>query len=84
MAVRNFWVEADIDGRKTVLSGGPKAKDGGMYINIYQREEGGIVQAARIRCVEQDGRLATEIYTFEPQADGGKLKTMIGGLVTKR
>ena len=29
MAVRNFYVEADIDGRQTMLGGGPRNKDGG-------------------------------------------------------
>lgn len=38
--VRNFWFEADIDGRDTSMSGGPVAADGGMTIRIYQRVKG--------------------------------------------
>lgn len=42
MNVRNCWVDADIDGRQSSLSGGPKAKDGGMYLVIRVREKGAI------------------------------------------
>ena len=45
MAVRNFWIEAAIDGRKTRLRGGPVSKDGGFSLTIYQRSNGGIVRA---------------------------------------
>lgn len=84
MATRNFWVNARIDGRKTVLSGGPQSANGGMEIEVYQRENGGIVSAVRIKCVECDGRLATEVYTWEPQSDERRIATLIGGRVTKR
>lgn len=61
MAVRNFWLDAQIDGRKTELSGGPASKDGGMYIVIKQRKEGGIVTAFKVRCYEVDGELVSEV-----------------------
>lgn len=48
--VRNFWVYADIDGRETTLSGGPRAKDGGMDVTVYIRDDGGIRTAVRICC----------------------------------
>ena len=63
MAVRNFWVDAQIDGRKTDLSGGPASKEGGMNIVIKQRSEGGIVTAFRVYCYEVDGELFTEVCT---------------------
>lgn len=63
MAVRNFWVDASIDGRKTDLSGGPVSKEGGMTISIKQRSEGGIVTAFRLYCYELDGELTTEVCT---------------------
>ena len=50
MAMRNFYMEADIEGRKTMLTGGPAAKDGGMTVDIRQREEGNSVLAFRIEC----------------------------------
>lgn len=38
MAVRNFYVEADIDGRMTMLGGGPREKDGGMDTKVIETE----------------------------------------------
>lgn len=35
MSVRNFWIDADIDGRQTMLGGGPRSSDGGMDVTIY-------------------------------------------------
>lgn len=62
MAVRNFYLSADIDGRETDLNGGPRAKDGGMCVQLYQRDEGGIEIAFRIRCIERDGMLISRVY----------------------
>ena len=62
MAVRNFWVDADIDGRATMLSGGPRAKDGGMTIRIRQRDNGGIFTAMKVMCYEENGYLFTSVY----------------------
>lgn len=62
MAVRNFWVEANIDGRETLLGGGPRAKDGGMSVNIYQRDDGSILRAINITCfVDRNGLLRTTV-----------------------
>lgn len=61
MAVRNFWVDAHIDGRKTELSGGPVCKDGGMNVVIKQRSEGGIITAFKVCCYEVDGELVAEV-----------------------
>ena len=63
MAVRNFYVEADIDGRQTKLGGGPKAKDREMTVHIHQRRNGeAVYDAIKIRCTERDGRLLTEVF----------------------
>jgi hypothetical protein len=60
MAVRNFWVDGDVDGRETALSGGPRAKNGGMSIKILQRDNGNIVTAYKIYCgVSPDGKKLT-------------------------
>ena len=42
-AVRNFWVDAKIDGYNTVFNGGPKGKDGGLQVTIYQRDNNEVV-----------------------------------------
>ena len=49
-SVRNFWIEATIDGRKSRLEGGPVGKDGGMDVVIKMRDKGEIIVAYRIRC----------------------------------
>ena len=69
MAVRNFYVEAIIDGRETDLGGGPRAKDGGTSINFYQRHHGGgtATPVLRIRCYYQygDNKLHTHVFDEE-------------------
>ena len=62
MAVRNFYVEANIDGRQTTLGGGPKSKTGEMTVRLYQRDEGAITDALLIECHEHDGNLITKVY----------------------
>lgn len=42
MSVRPFYVEADIEGRQTMLGGGPRRSDGDMTVYIHQRDEGSI------------------------------------------
>ena len=38
MAIRNFWIKANIDGRKTALEGGPAARDGGFRLQVKMRD----------------------------------------------
>ena len=71
MAVRNFYVEADIEGRGTMLGGGPRNKEGGMTTNIYQRDDGGIVQVLKVVSREYNGKLTTEVF----DKDGNKIYT---------
>ena len=65
MAVRNFYVEADIDGRQTMLGGGPRNREGGMTVCLYQRVDGGISDPVKIVCRERNGVLTTEIFNPE-------------------
>ncbi len=63
MAVRNWWIEADIDGRKTSLSGGPRNREGGFSLRIYQRDNGSIMTAGTIRGhVNNFGKIVLEGY----------------------
>lgn len=57
MAIRNFYVDGRIDGRTAKLSGGPISKNGGMYVDIFIRDEGASRLAVRINCIEVNGRL---------------------------
>lgn len=61
MALRNFWVEAKIDGRETELEGGPRAKDGGMSVTILQRHNGSKMTAVKVNCWENNGDLFTRV-----------------------
>ena len=65
MAVRPFYVTADVEGRANPLSGGPKRKDGRMTIELHQRDKGDITTPYRI-CQRpmDDNQLITEIYYF--------------------
>lgn len=65
MAVRNFWIEADIDGRQTNAAGGPVRKDGGMDVTIYQRDDGAIKTAVRIVCRAYGDMLKTTVDVDE-------------------
>ena len=66
MAVRPFYIESDIEGRKTNLAGGPKSGQGDMTTSVYQRDEGSITEPYKIYCrhkIEGDThKLVTEIY----------------------
>lgn len=62
MATRNFWVECTVDGRETQLRGGPRRKDGGMTVRIYQRDEGCITRVLSANCLAaSDGTLTTSV-----------------------
>lgn len=65
MAMRNFWLEAKIDGRKNILTGGPRNKDGGMTAKIYVRDCGESVLGYKIVCRECDKDLVTIVYDAE-------------------
>ncbi len=45
MHVRNWWLKAFVDGRESSLEGGPRSKDGGFRMHLYQRDKGEITEA---------------------------------------
>jgi len=55
-------MDADIDGRKETLSGGPNSKTGGMRAKIYMRNKGEVSHAITIDAVERHGKLELEIW----------------------
>ena len=58
MRMRNWWIEVEIDGRKTKLVGGPRAKDGGFVLTVRQRDEGVSVEVMAVGgIVEPNGIL---------------------------
>lgn len=59
--VRNFWIVADIDGRREQLEGGPQRADGGFTLRILQRDKGDIVTAMEISGrVTREGKIVLE------------------------
>lgn len=62
MAMRNFWIEARIDDRETVLKGGPRRKEGGLSLEVLQRNEGESTSAIRVNCYEEFGELVTIVH----------------------
>lgn len=65
--VRNFWLSADVDGRKSRITGGPRRKDGGITLRIYQRDGGAVRTALRIECLAcRNGTLRVEVEPILP------------------
>lgn len=66
MAVRPFYINASIDGRKTDLAGGTARKDGSHHISIYQRDQGAITTPFKIEQYSEDHdgvqKLVTRVY----------------------
>jgi hypothetical protein len=65
--VRNFWVEVD-GGNARPIATGPRAKDGGIDVRIYVRDDGSVSGPVRI-CgrVSSSGDLILEALRL----DGG-------------
>lgn len=72
--VRNFWIEARVDGRNALLQGGPGAKDGGLFLKLFQRDEGSIAASLKIICTAcADGTLRIRVepkLPFSRMEDG--------------
>jgi hypothetical protein len=48
VATRNFWIDAEIDGRKTTIASGPRSRDGGFDLSISMRDEGAVIRPLRV------------------------------------
>ncbi len=46
--VRNFWVELEVDGKKTKVKTGPRSSSGGIYLQIYMRNKGHVEKVLEI------------------------------------
>ncbi len=74
--VRNFWIEANADGRATTATLGPASKEGGFDLTIWQRDASRI---NKVRCAVQiigragpDGKI--KLTVMDP--DGNQLHTV--------
>ena len=77
-AVRNFWVAGEVDGRRTRIGGGPRARDGGVSLTLYQRDDGEVSVALKVHCLAcADGTLCLEVEPVLPftfAAKDGRLR----------
>jgi hypothetical protein len=75
--VRNFYINAEVDGRRSRISGGPRARDGGMTLTLYQRRSGGVATVLILRCnVEKNGKLVTDVECALPDCTEGKQRAI--------
>jgi hypothetical protein len=61
MAIRNFYLQGRIDGKTTEVSGGPASKTGGMYVDLFIRDQGQSRLGIRINCIEVNGKLILNV-----------------------
>lgn len=77
--VRNFWLEASIDGRSSKVACGSPNKEGGFELVVQVREEGSI--SNRKLCVRgianADGTL--ELFAYDSSLPENEIR-----IVTKR
>lgn len=66
MAVRPFWIEAWIDGKKSnPLAGGPRSKDGAMTVQVFQRDRGSVRRTVQVSSMPgPDGTLRTVVSVW--------------------
>jgi hypothetical protein len=74
VATRNWWISAEIDGRKTNLAGGPRAKSGGFLLRVRQRDNGASVGAVTLSGIARaDGSLVLRIEPDRYAKTAGRL-----------
>lgn len=76
--VRNFWIELQVEGRKTTVATGPVDKTGGISMRIYQRNKGGIIEALNIDgYAYEDGTLELKVIpSFEAKRRGQNIEVI--------
>jgi hypothetical protein len=61
--VRNFWLDADVEGRTTRLTGGPVSRDGGFNLDIRMRDDGCVTKPVSITGrAYPDGTLMLRVF----------------------
>ena len=65
--LRNFWIELEVDGRKTMIETGPRHADGGFDLIIKVREGKGVHRhSLRVTgVVNIEGKLVLRATKFE-------------------
>ena len=77
--VRNFWIELEVDGRKTPIASGPTSKTGGFNLVIHQRYNGSVLESVLTvigdAVIEPDGNIS---LTLDVRGAGVKSLTRFG------
>jgi hypothetical protein len=61
--MKNFFVSADVDGRKDILTFGPRSESGEMSLDLQVNDNGVSTRALRIYCRPlKGGGLDVDIY----------------------
>lgn len=58
-SLRNFWMTANVDGRESLVTAGPRSKDGGMSVNLAQLNCGESDMSLNVSCIESAGKVST-------------------------
>lgn len=85
--VRNFFIDADIDGRVSQLTGGPRGKNGEFKCTFYIRENGEVSTARLVvtgQCKNGDLHLEASIIEEDGPDSAGVKVTQSIGFVTER
>ena len=61
--MRNFWIDATIDDRKTPIATGPRAKDGGFDLTISQRSAGAELVTLVVIGRADGDKLTLQVYS---------------------
>lgn len=72
---RNFWITADVDGRKGEIATGPRSKDGGFSLTVAMRSEGKITRPLTITGEVRGGYLL--VLTARYRQDGDRAETVL-------
>jgi hypothetical protein len=64
--VRNFYIKAHVDGRTSLVAGGPRARDGGLILTVYQRCEGRVEKSLQVVCTASNGTLRVCVEPMLP------------------
>ncbi len=68
--MRNFYGKAYVDGRKTDVTFGPAAKDGGFSLDIYMRSKGESVKVLTVEGVANADTLSLHVQDSGGNIDG--------------
>lgn len=84
--VRNFWIEAEIDGRKSAFASGPVSKEGGFTLDISIRDSGSVSRALTVwGRVNHAGEIVLSVENkMEGTAEGLNTPILPGELIEIR